>query len=219
VVVVPDVIEWGSRTNENRKNEDIILYVPQFDCLISFFVLNACRQMQLAQFLRQLTRLAEEFGIAVVLTNQVRVFHAPRSVLYHVYAMVLIYSPLLSKVVANPDGMSFAKDANKPIGGNIIAHASTTRLKFKKGRGDNRVCQVRNSLSVTCTYIPMRCRHVHMKDMSSNNVCVVAVGGWCLDIRFPNSSRVGVHVCHNWRRNRQCHGHLTRPCDFRVGHM
>lgn len=29
------------------------------------------RQMHLGQFLRQLTRLAEEFGIAVVLTNQV----------------------------------------------------------------------------------------------------------------------------------------------------
>ncbi len=28
--------------------------------------------MHLAQFLRQLTRLAEEFGIAVVITNQVR---------------------------------------------------------------------------------------------------------------------------------------------------
>ena len=31
------------------------------------------RQIQLAQFLRQLTRLAEEFGIAVVMTNQVSV--------------------------------------------------------------------------------------------------------------------------------------------------
>ena len=30
------------------------------------------RQIQLAQFLRQLTRLSEEFGIAVVMTNQVR---------------------------------------------------------------------------------------------------------------------------------------------------
>lgn len=76
------------------------------------------RQMQLAQFLRQLTRLAEEFGIAVVITNQ---------------------------VVANPDGMSFVKDATKPIGGNIIAHASTTRLKLKKGRGDNRICQIYDS--------------------------------------------------------------------------
>ena len=77
------------------------------------------RQVQLAQFLRQLTRLAEEFGIAVVITNQ---------------------------VVANPDGMAtFSKDTNKPIGGNIIAHASTTRLKLKKSRGDNRICQVYDS--------------------------------------------------------------------------
>lgn len=42
------------------------------------------------------------------------------------------------QVVADPGAMSFAKDNNKPIGGNIIAHSSTTRLKFKKGRGDNR---------------------------------------------------------------------------------
>jgi DNA repair protein RAD51 len=33
----------------------------------------------------------------------------------------------VAQVVANPDGMSFAKDATKPIGGNIIAHASHTR--------------------------------------------------------------------------------------------
>lgn len=76
------------------------------------------RQMQLAQFLRQLTRLAEEFGIAVVITNQ---------------------------VVANPDGASFSKENIKPIGGNIIAHASTTRLKLKKGRGENRICTVYDS--------------------------------------------------------------------------
>eukprot|EP01084_Bolivina_argentea_P276772 472339_1 len=76
------------------------------------------RQMQLAQFLRQLTRLSEEFGVAVVLTNQ---------------------------VVANPDGMSFAKDATKPIGGNIIAHASTTRLRMRKGRGNNRICSIYDS--------------------------------------------------------------------------
>lgn len=76
------------------------------------------RQMQMGQFLRQLTRLAEEFGVAVFLTNQ---------------------------VVANPDGMSFAKDSTKPIGGNIIAHACTTRLRLRKGRGDNRICTVYDS--------------------------------------------------------------------------
>mmetsp|Transcript_59707 Transcript_59707/g.90021 ORF Transcript_59707/g.90021 Transcript_59707/m.90021 type:complete len:350 (-) Transcript_59707:213-1262(-) len=76
------------------------------------------RQMQMGQFLRQLTRLAEEFGVAVFITNQ---------------------------VVANPDGMSFAKDSTKPIGGNIIAHASTTRLRLRKGRGENRIMTVFDS--------------------------------------------------------------------------
>jgi len=41
--------------------------------------------------------------------------------------------------------MSFAKDNTKPIGGNIIAHASTTRLKFSKGRNENRKCTVYDS--------------------------------------------------------------------------
>ncbi len=40
------------------------------------------RQMHLAQFLRQLTRLAEEFGIAVVITNQVGSLPLSTFVLY-----------------------------------------------------------------------------------------------------------------------------------------
>ncbi|GMI16510.1 hypothetical protein TrLO_g12874 [Triparma laevis f. longispina] len=76
------------------------------------------RQMMLGQFLRQLTRLAEEFGVAVFMTNQ---------------------------VTADPGGMSFAKDSTKPIGGNIIAHAATTRLRLRKGRGENRICTIFDS--------------------------------------------------------------------------
>jgi len=79
------------------------------------------RQMQMGQFLRQLTRLAEEFGVAVFITNQ---------------------------VVSDPGAMSFAKDATKPIGGNIIAHAATTRLRLRKGRGDNRIMTVYDSPSL-----------------------------------------------------------------------
>ena len=41
--------------------------------------------------------------------------------------------------------MSFAKDSTKAIGGNIIAHASTTRLRLRKGRGENRICTVFDS--------------------------------------------------------------------------
>lgn len=62
----------------------------------------SARQMHLAQFLRALMRLADEFGVAVVVTNQ---------------------------VVASVDSGPFAGGGDKktPIGGNIVAHASTTR--------------------------------------------------------------------------------------------
>jgi len=64
----------------------------------------SARQMHLARFLRTLLRLADEFGVGVVITNQ---------------------------VVAQVDGASmFATDPKKPIGGNIIAHASTTRCSL-----------------------------------------------------------------------------------------
>ncbi len=33
----------------------------------------------------------------------------------------------------------FVKDAKKPVGGHILAHASTTRLYFRKGKGEERI--------------------------------------------------------------------------------
>ena len=36
-------------------------------------------------------------------------------------------------------------DAKKPIGGHIIAHASTTRLSLRKGRAESRICKVYDS--------------------------------------------------------------------------
>ena len=38
-----------------------------------------------------------------------------------------------------------AADAKKPIGGHIIAHASTTRLYCRKGRGESRVVKIMDS--------------------------------------------------------------------------
>ena len=77
------------------------------------------RQMHLAKFLRMLQRIADEFAVAVVITNQ---------------------------VVAQVDGAAlFAADPKKPIGGHIMAHASTTRLYLRKGKGDARICKVYDS--------------------------------------------------------------------------
>lgn len=79
----------------------------------------SARQMHLGRFLRNLMKIAEEFGVAVVITNQ---------------------------VVSQVDGMSlFVSDPKKPVGGHIMAHASTTRLYLRKGRGNNRVCKIYDS--------------------------------------------------------------------------
>lgn len=64
-------------------------------------------------------KTAEEFNVAVIVTNQ---------------------------VVSDPGGgvgVAFAE--KKPIGGNIMGHASTTRLSLKKGRGETRICKIYDS--------------------------------------------------------------------------
>ena len=89
----------------------------------------SARQMHLARFLRTLARLADEYGVAIVITNQ---------------------------VVAQVDGGAmFQADSKKPIGGNIMAHASTTRLYLRKGRGETRICKIYDSPSLPeneCTF-------------------------------------------------------------------
>lgn len=82
----------------------------------------ASRQQQLGLFMRNLQRIADEFGVAVLITNQ---------------------------VVAQVDGASkFISDPKKPVGGNVIAHAAQTRLHFKKGKGCNRICNIVDSPSL-----------------------------------------------------------------------
>ncbi|KAL1825311.1 DNA repair protein RAD51 homolog [Daucus carota subsp. sativus] len=79
----------------------------------------SARQMHLGKFLRSLQKLADEFGVAVVITNQ---------------------------VVSQVDGSAvFSGPQIKPIGGNIMAHASTTRLALRKGRAEERICKVISS--------------------------------------------------------------------------
>ena len=36
-------------------------------------------------------------------------------------------------------------DGRKPVGGHILAHASTTRVLLRKGRGDERVAKIQDS--------------------------------------------------------------------------
>ncbi|KAM0686910.1 Meiotic recombination protein dmc1 [Conglomerata obtusa] len=80
------------------------------------------RQQKLNQFLAKLMRIAEEFNIAVLITNQ---------------------------MMADPGAsLTFVADPKKPIGGHVLAHASTTRLYLRKGRGETRVAKVYDSPDV-----------------------------------------------------------------------
>lgn len=77
------------------------------------------RQQVLGKMMSRLIKLAEQFNVAVYITNQ---------------------------VMADPGGgTTFMADPKKPIGGHVLAHASTTRLYLKKGRGEQRICKVFDS--------------------------------------------------------------------------
>ncbi|KAJ3180829.1 Meiotic recombination protein dmc1 [Gaertneriomyces sp. JEL0708] len=80
------------------------------------------RQQKLNQMMAKLMRIAEEFNVAVFITNQ---------------------------MTADPGaGMTFVADPKKPIGGHVLAHASTTRLYLRKGRGEQRVVKIYDSPDV-----------------------------------------------------------------------
>ncbi|CDS07934.1 hypothetical protein LRAMOSA01883 [Lichtheimia ramosa] len=77
------------------------------------------RQQKLNQMLNRLTKIAEEYNVAVFLTNQVS---------------------------SDPGGgMVFVSDPKKPVGGHILAHASATRVYLRKGRGEERVAKIYDS--------------------------------------------------------------------------
>ncbi|KAG4998315.1 hypothetical protein JHK84_029343 [Glycine max] len=75
----------------------------------------ADRQQKLAQMLSRLIKIAEEFNVAVYMTNQ---------------------------VISDPGGGVFVTDPKKPAGGHVLAHAATVRLMFRKGKGEQRICKV-----------------------------------------------------------------------------
>jgi len=78
------------------------------------------RQQKLGQMLSKLTKLSEEFNIAILITNQVQ---------------------------SDPGAtMTFvAGGALKPIGGHILSHASATRMFLRKGRAEERVAKLVDS--------------------------------------------------------------------------
>lgn len=80
------------------------------------------RQQRLNQHLSKLMRMADEFNVAVFISNQ---------------------------MMADPaGGLTFVADPKKPIGGHVLAHASTTRIYLKKGRNETRIAKIYDSPDV-----------------------------------------------------------------------
>ncbi|URE23950.1 auxin-induced protein [Musa troglodytarum] len=92
------------------------------DSVIALFRVDFCgrgelaeRQQKLAQMLSRLIKIAEEFNVAVYITNQ---------------------------VIADPGGGMFISDPKKPAGGHVLAHSATIRLMLRKGKGEQRICKI-----------------------------------------------------------------------------
>lgn len=68
-------------------------------------------------------QIADEFNVAVVITNQ---------------------------VMSDPSGGAmFVSDPKKPVGGHVMAHASTVRLSARKGKGEQRLIKVVDAPNVS----------------------------------------------------------------------
>lgn len=94
------------------------------DSIISLFRVDytgrgelSARQAALNAHLSKLTRIAEDYNVAVVMVNQVS---------------------------ADPGAMAFQAD-KKPLGGHVLSHASATRVALRKGRGDERIAKIVDS--------------------------------------------------------------------------
>jgi meiotic recombination protein DMC1 len=95
------------------------------------------RQQALGIFLRRATQMAEEFNLVVLMVS---------------FCCCFKITPMLTvsqtnQVMSDPGASALfaGVDGRKPAGGHILAHASTTRLLLRKGRGEERVAKIVDS--------------------------------------------------------------------------
>ncbi|GAB1602420.1 meiotic recombination protein DMC1/LIM15 homolog [Argonauta hians] len=96
------------------------------DSIMALFRVDFCgrgeladRQQKLGQLMSRLQKIAEEYNVGMFITNQ---------------------------MTADPGAnMMFQGDPKKPIGGHILAHASTIRIYLRKGRGETRIAKIYDS--------------------------------------------------------------------------
>ncbi|CAG8505377.1 7994_t:CDS:10 [Paraglomus occultum] len=116
------IVELAARFSEEKGIYRLLV----IDSIIALFRSDfsgrgelAERQQKLNTMLSRLVKIAEEFNVAVYITNQVQ---------------------------SDPgSSMMFVSDPRKPIGGHVLAHASTIRLYLRKGRGEERIAKVYDS--------------------------------------------------------------------------
>lgn len=117
----------------------------------------ADRQQKLNQFLSKLTHMAE--GSSLILLT---IFPGTNSVTERIQRLRLdgtfpfqkkasettfITCTQTNQVQSDPgaNALFAGADGRKPVGGHILAHASTTRLLLRKGRGEERVAKIVDS--------------------------------------------------------------------------
>ncbi|GLT99543.1 hypothetical protein SLE2022_169770 [Rubroshorea leprosula] len=114
---------WRGELAERQVNSEELISFRTSDpflVLVLFHDMNHIHfnihlRQKLAQMLSRLTKIAEEFNVAVYMTKQ---------------------------VIADPGGGVFISDPKKPAGGHVLAHAATIRLMFRKGKGEQLVCKL-----------------------------------------------------------------------------
>lgn len=119
------------------------------DSIMACFRVDYCgrgeladRQQKLNQFLSRLTRMAEEFNVCVLMVSppKIELVVARRK-------LGTDQTEQTNQVQSDPGASALfaGADGRKPVGGHILAHASTTRVLLRKGRGDERVGKVQDS--------------------------------------------------------------------------
>jgi meiotic recombination protein DMC1 len=67
-------------------------------------------------------------------------------------------------------------DGRKPVGGHILAHASTTRILLRKGRGEERVAKIQDSPGMV-PFSSFRWRLTILLDMPEKEATYIITNG------------------------------------------
>lgn len=114
---------------------------------------------RLNQYLSALTKISCIYNVAIFITNQ---------------------------VTADPGASAMFGPVSKPIGGHVLAHASTVRIFLKKGRGEQRIAKIYDSPDVKPRAIAATC--------SSCRLLSLADGASFVQVLVPVLTSMPVHL-------------------------